>query len=134
MMLIDVVLFILLQRLYDIHTSTTMSEVNKLFASHTVSYSSSWDEGMRDLLRKVTPWHVEPKCGSMYCSDYLDFLFFESTIYTNFQLLATNPDDRLSSLEDLKEHPYLASVDFDKVMKREIKPTFIPPVRSLMQG
>ncbi|KAJ8317371.1 hypothetical protein KUTeg_005275 [Tegillarca granosa] len=42
------------------------------------------------------------------------------------QLLYLDPDRRISSLEAFKKHIFVADVDFDKVLARDIKPSFVP--------
>ncbi|XP_041370290.1 serine/threonine-protein kinase 32A-like [Gigantopelta aegis] len=42
------------------------------------------------------------------------------------QLLELDPKQRLSSLAHLKHHPYLADSPFDKILRKEIKPSFVP--------
>lgn len=43
------------------------------------------------------------------------------------KLLAIEPESRLSSVEELRNHPYMVDMDFDKVLRKEIKPQFVPP-------
>nr|KAG5687523.1 hypothetical protein BaRGS_034579 [Batillaria attramentaria] len=42
------------------------------------------------------------------------------------RLLEFEPDDRLSSLAQLKQHSYMADVNFEALLKREITPPFVP--------
>uniref|UniRef100_A0A8W8IJD3 AGC-kinase C-terminal domain-containing protein n=1 Tax=Magallana gigas TaxID=29159 RepID=A0A8W8IJD3_MAGGI len=43
-----------------------------------------------------------------------------------FQLLYLDPEKRISSLEALQKHNFIADLDFDKILHREIKPPFVP--------
>lgn len=45
-----------------------------------------------------------------------------------FQLLYLDPEKRISSLEALQKHSFIADLDFDKILHREIKPPFVPSV------
>ncbi|KAL6044440.1 Serine/threonine-protein kinase Sgk1, partial [Balamuthia mandrillaris] len=45
-------------------------------------------------------------------------------------LLEREPTKRLSSAEAIKAHPYFASVDWEKMARKEVRPPFIPPVKS----
>lgn len=42
------------------------------------------------------------------------------------QLLYLDPEKRISSLEALQKHSFIADLDFDKILHREIKPPFVP--------
>uniref|UniRef100_A0AC35U7V6 Non-specific serine/threonine protein kinase n=1 Tax=Rhabditophanes sp. KR3021 TaxID=114890 RepID=A0AC35U7V6_9BILA len=45
------------------------------------------------------------------------------------KLLQKNPQDRIGAVRDfdeIKEHPFFASIDWDKLLRRELKPPFIP--------
>ncbi|KAK3589712.1 hypothetical protein CHS0354_021033 [Potamilus streckersoni] len=42
------------------------------------------------------------------------------------QLLCIDPSNRLSTLDALKEHKYIQGIDLDEVVRREIKPIFVP--------
>jgi len=44
-------------------------------------------------------------------------------------LLDRNPVDRLAEPEGIKAHPYFASLDWDKLYKKELEPPYIPPVK-----
>ena len=48
-------------------------------------------------------------------------------------MLERDPEFRLGCKEqrdgeDIKNHPFFASLDFDKLMLREIKPAFVPKI------
>ncbi|XP_071947582.1 serine/threonine-protein kinase 32A-like isoform X2 [Antedon mediterranea] len=43
------------------------------------------------------------------------------------QLLCKNPESRIKSLEAMKQNVYMQDVDWDAVLNKNIKPTFIPP-------
>ena len=49
-------------------------------------------------------------------------------------LLEKNPDQRLGGGardgKDVMSHPFFAAIDFNKLVRREIKPSFIPVVTS----
>lgn len=52
------------------------------------------------------------------------------------QLLERDPEDRLGCNEyrdgeDIKNHPFFASINFDKLLRKEITPTFIPKISSM---
>ena len=77
----------------------------------------------------------------LYCniclsiSIYLFFIVFSYIIiiiafYNIFllQLLCVDPKIRISSLKDLREKPLMSDVDFDSVLQRNVKPSFIPAV------
>jgi len=44
-------------------------------------------------------------------------------------LLERDPNKRLSDAQAIKQHPYFKSIDWDKILKKEIVPPYIPPVR-----
>jgi len=44
-------------------------------------------------------------------------------------LLKRNPAERLTNPDDIKKHPWFASIDWDKLEKLEVKPPYIPPVK-----
>ena len=48
------------------------------------------------------------------------------------QLLNKNPKKRLQSFENIRKSDFYKDYNFDKVMKKEIEPPFIPPKDSLM--
>ncbi|XP_070541253.1 serine/threonine-protein kinase 32B-like [Ptychodera flava] len=81
------------KRPYDIHSNTSISDVQHLFAVTNVYYPSSWDNGLVSLLRR---------------------------------LLTIHPDERISTLEELKIHPFVSSLDFNAILGMQIKPTFVP--------
>lgn len=45
-----------------------------------------------------------------------------------FQLLTVNPRHRVSSLQDMKETPWLANVRWDDLSKKKVEPGFVPNV------
>jgi len=44
-------------------------------------------------------------------------------------LLDRNPVDRLAEPEGIKAHPYFATIDWDKLYRKELEPPYIPPVK-----
>ena len=50
-----------------------------------------------------------------------------STIDFIVGLLAKDPDERLT-FDQIKVHPFFKGMDFDKVLKREYKPSFVPAI------
>lgn len=44
------------------------------------------------------------------------------------QLLEPDPEERLSSLQKLQQHVYMADVSFDDVLNRRLDPLFVPSV------
>jgi len=44
-------------------------------------------------------------------------------------LLERDPNKRLSDAQAIKQQPYFKSIDWDKILKKEIVPPYIPPVR-----
>jgi serum/glucocorticoid-regulated kinase 2 len=46
-------------------------------------------------------------------------------------LLERDPSKRLGDAAVIKTHPYFKSIDWDKILRKEIKPPYIPPVVSL---
>ncbi|ESO98301.1 hypothetical protein LOTGIDRAFT_91944, partial [Lottia gigantea] len=50
----------------------------------------------------------------------------ENCRYLLKQLLELDPDNRISSLAQLKHHPFMESLDFNKVLNKEVKPAFVP--------
>ena len=49
-------------------------------------------------------------------------------MYFVLKLLYLDPDKRISTLEALQKHSFIADVDYDKVLHRQIKPPFVPSV------
>lgn len=45
------------------------------------------------------------------------------------QLFVRDPNQRLSDPKKIKEHPFFASIDWDKLAAKELTPPFIPPVK-----
>ncbi|XP_065174193.1 serine/threonine-protein kinase 32B isoform X2 [Atheta coriaria] len=43
------------------------------------------------------------------------------------KLLCINPDERISSIDKLKQMPCLTSVDFESIEQRKVKPLYVPP-------
>ena len=48
------------------------------------------------------------------------------------QLLCVRPGGRVSSLEELRKVPCLHHINLESVLEKRIKPSFTPPVSSLM--
>ena len=48
-------------------------------------------------------------------------------------LLNKNPLKRIQSFDKIKSHPFYEGFDFDKVMKREMKPPFLPAGDSIIE-
>ncbi len=48
------------------------------------------------------------------------------------QLLTRDPTKRLgtSDAAEIKKHPFFRSIDWDKLFKKEVEPTFKPKVKS----
>jgi len=48
------------------------------------------------------------------------------------QLFNPDPEQRLGAggAHEIKSHPYFASIDWDKLMAKEIMPPFVPEVSS----
>ena len=44
-------------------------------------------------------------------------------------LLKRNPDERLT-VDQIKAHPFFASINWEQLLAREVAPPFVPPVRS----
>lgn len=44
-------------------------------------------------------------------------------------LLQRDPNQRLSAAKDVKSHPYFKSIDWEKLLNKEIVPQYIPPVK-----
>lgn len=61
------------------------------------------------------------QCGVFPCITSYKFSLFS-------QLLCVDPTQRISSLGQLKSHPYMSDLEFDKVLKQEVKPLFVPSV------
>jgi RAC serine/threonine-protein kinase len=45
------------------------------------------------------------------------------------KLLDRNPDTRLQDPPQIKKHPFFQPIDFEKLIKKQIKPPFVPEVR-----
>jgi len=45
-------------------------------------------------------------------------------------LLQRDPEKRLTNPAQIKSHPYFNDIDWEALLKKEIKPPFIPPVKS----
>jgi len=45
-------------------------------------------------------------------------------------LLSRDPKERLSDPTAIRAHPYFANIDWDKLIKKEIVPPYVPPVKS----
>nr|CAH0101126.1 unnamed protein product [Daphnia galeata] len=43
-------------------------------------------------------------------------------------LFKRNPDNRLSSVDEIKQHPFFSTIDWDKLLKKEIEPPYKPAV------
>lgn len=43
-------------------------------------------------------------------------------------LLEKNPEIRLSNIAEIKNHPWFGTIDWEKLIKKEIKPHFIPKI------
>jgi len=46
------------------------------------------------------------------------------------KFLTRDPKARLQDFDDIKNHPWFSSLDWEKLLKREIIPSFIPEVKS----
>ena len=44
------------------------------------------------------------------------------------QLVSLDPEQRISSLDELAKHAFVDDVDWDAVLQMKIKPGFVPPV------
>ena len=42
------------------------------------------------------------------------------------KLFAKNPVERLKNITTIKEHPWFSGIDWNKLLKKEIKPLFVP--------
>jgi serum/glucocorticoid-regulated kinase 2 len=53
-------------------------------------------------------------------------------LYDPPQLLTRDPTKRLgtSDAAEIKKHPFFRSIDWDKLFKKEVEPTFKPKVKS----
>ena len=51
-----------------------------------------------------------------------------------FQLLQKDVTRRLGVVSDIKRHQFFASIDFEKLEKRQIEPPFKPKVVSIQTG
>lgn len=50
-------------------------------------------------------------------------------LFTNLEgLLERDPAKRLADPAQIKRHPYFASIDWDRLLRKEIQPTYIPQV------
>lgn len=54
--------------------------------------------------------------------------FDEDTASLLNGLLERDPEKRLSDPEDIQKHPYFKTIDWDKLLAKEITPPYIPPV------
>lgn len=44
--------------------------------------------------------------------------------------LTQDPEDRLTDPDEIKKHPYFATIDWEKLKDRDMTPPYIPPVKS----
>lgn len=51
-----------------------------------------------------------------------------NTLALYLQLLAKDPESRLSSLRDIQSAPYLADMNWDAVFEKALMPGFVPNV------
>ena len=70
------------------------------------------------------------KTGSVKFPKYLS----KEAVSLLEQLFIKDPDKRLGSGEngvnDIKNHPFFASIDWDAILEKKIKPPFTPKIRS----
>ncbi len=65
---------------------------------------------------------------------FFSLSFLQFTLFTTYlsvyslQLIALDPEQRISSLDELAKHPFVDDVDWDAVLQMKIKPAFVPPV------
>lgn len=57
-------------------------------------------------------------------------LWYALLLWLLLQLLTIDPQERTSNVENLSAQAYLSDVNMDAVLKRQVKPDFIPPVSS----
>jgi serine/threonine protein kinase len=84
------------------------------------------------MLLGSTPFYNENK-AKMFSSIVGAEPFFPPSLdsrVTDFmvRLLTKNPNER-PTFEDLKSHPFFEGFNWAKVMRREYRPNFIPPVK-----
>lgn len=58
---------------------------------------------------------------------FLSACVIQETILTS-QLLHTNPEQRIQTLQAVQSHPFMANLHLDKVKDKAIKPLFVPSV------
>jgi len=46
-------------------------------------------------------------------------------------LLKKKPEERLTSFETMKKHPFFAQIDWEKLYNKDIKPPYVPQVKSI---
>jgi len=74
-----------------------------------------YSEDVQEMYTKILTAEIE--YGEEIPADAKDFLS---------KLLDRNPDTRLSDAAEMKRHPFYASIDWDKLIKKEMVPPFIP--------
>jgi len=55
----------------------------------------------------------------------------DETVMLLHDLLCSDPEHRLSSLDALQAHPFLADIRLEDVLRRRIQPVYVPPKDSL---
>ncbi|KIY68441.1 kinase-like protein, partial [Cylindrobasidium torrendii FP15055 ss-10] len=90
-----------------------------------------------EMLAGVTPFMAESK-DDMFTGILEDEIVFPDEIKTEldttdliYGLLQKDPEDRLSRF-DVKEHPYFAGIEWDKVYNKDYEPVHVPELDSSM--
>ena len=65
--------------------------------------------------------HAEPFYNKQWSKNVRDLL---SLLFTK------NPDERMEKIKDIKNHPWFASINFEKLLNKEIKAPFVPIVKN----
>jgi len=89
---------------------------------------------MYEMLTGLPPFYSQ-EVQEMYTKIMNDKLVFPAQISAEARALLTlllerNPEKRISDPRVIRLHPFFKGVDWDKLLRKEIEPPFIPGVRS----
>ncbi|GAU92421.1 hypothetical protein RvY_04504 [Ramazzottius varieornatus] len=82
------------KRPYEIHSTTSISEVRKMHRNQPVAWPTTWDTSLIELLSN---------------------------------LLALDPGERISNIARMSQEEFMADVNMDAILRRQVKPEFNPP-------
>ena len=117
-------------------------EVFRCYVDETSLYSYSvdwWSLGVTvyELLRYKRPFEIHSDTSAHVVLENFTKPLEVSTHWTSdfadllIRMMALNPEERLSTLEQLKAHNAMAGMNWDEIMKKEAKPLFVPKKNEL---